>query len=199
MAVEGSAALAVVGDRPVTEQELRSALAAVRAGRWADLTRWPGSYWVAAASGQQRFVCGDLAMYYMLRGDGAAWATEASLLQRPLVPDLPWLAARLVAVEHHWPHRSPYEQIRIVPGGFGLLLAPGAPPQLVDVTGVEPVEELREGADLFGRVLTDAVQHRVRAAGRVVGADLSGGLDSSTAVVLAAEPWRERLTDHVSR
>ncbi|MFJ1885884.1 asparagine synthase-related protein [Streptomyces sp. NPDC088137] len=39
----------------------------------------------------------------------------------------------------------------------------------------------------FGQALTEAVQHRVRAADGVVGADLSGGLDSSTAVVLAAD------------
>ncbi|CAM3518636.1 asparagine synthase-related protein [Streptomyces albus] len=189
---EGPAALAVVGDCPVTEQELHAALAAVRAGHWGELTRWPGSYWVVASDGRQRFVCGDLAgiraVYYTLRGDeGAAWATEARLLGRPLVPDLPWLAARLTVGEHHWPHRSPYEEIRMVPGGFGLLLAPGAPPQLIDVSGITPVDELREGADRFGQVLTEAVQYRVRAAGGVVGADLSGGLDSSAAVVLAAD------------
>ncbi|MEV6058061.1 asparagine synthase-related protein [Streptomyces sp. NPDC052107] len=188
---EGSVALAVVGDCPVTEQELHAALAAVRAGQWGELTRWPGSYWVAAGNGRQRFVCGDLAgiraVYYTLRGDeGAAWATEARLLGRPLVPDLSWLAARLTVGEHHWPHRSPYEEIRMVPGGVGLLLAPGAPPQLIHVSGITPVDELREGADRFGQALTEAVQHRVRAAGGVVGADLSGGLDSSAAVVLAA-------------
>ncbi|MFD5326850.1 asparagine synthase-related protein [Streptomyces sp. NPDC127092] len=68
-----------------------------------------------------------------------------------------------------------------------MLLAPGAPPQLLDITGIEPVDELSVGAERFGRVLTDAVQHRVRAAGGRVGAYLSGGLDSSAAVVLAAE------------
>ncbi|MFF0966880.1 asparagine synthase-related protein [Streptomyces sp. NPDC003703] len=188
---EGPLALAVVGDCPVGEQELRAALVAVRVRRWDGLSRWPGSYWVVASDGRQRFVCGDLAgvraVYYTLRGgDGVAWASEARLLGRPLVPDLLWLAARLTAGEH-WPHRSPYEGIHMVPGGFGLRLAPGAPPQLVDVSGVEPVDELREGADRFGRALTEAVQYRVRTAGGVVGADLSGGLDSSAAVVLAAD------------
>ena len=187
---EGLVALAVVGDCPATEQELRGVLPAVRAGRWAELTRWPGSYWVVAASGRQRFVCGDLAgiraVYYTPHGEGTAWASEPALLGRPLVPDVPLLAARLAVGEHHWPHRSPYEQIRQVPGGFGLLLAPGALPQLVDIADITPVDELRAGAERFGRVLTDAVQHRVRAVGGVVGADLSGGLDSSAAVVLAA-------------
>lgn len=187
---EGPVCLAVVGDCPVTEQELRSALPAVQAGRWAELTRWPGSYWVLAASGGQQFVCGDLAgvraVYYTAHEEGTAWATEPGLLGRPLVPDLPHVAARLTAGEHHWPHRSPYERVRQVPGGSGMLVTPGAPPQLVDVRQVEPVGELREGAEEFGRALTDAVEHRVRAAGSVVGADLSGGLDSSAAVILAA-------------
>jgi asparagine synthase (glutamine-hydrolysing) len=189
---EGPLALAVVGDCPVTAQEMHAALGAVRAGRWVELTRWPGSYWVVADDGRQRFVCGDLAgvraVYYTLRGvEGTAWATEARLLGRPLVPDLPYLAARLAAGEHHWPHRSPYEEVALVPGGFGLLLPPGEPPQLIDITGITPVDELGEGAERFGRALTDAVQYRVRAAGGVVGADLSGGLDSSAAVVLAAD------------
>ncbi|MEU2670391.1 asparagine synthase-related protein [Streptomyces sp. NPDC007164] len=190
-AAEEPIALAIVGDCPATEKELHAALPAVRAGRWDALTRWPGSYWVVADDGRQRFVCGDLAglraVYCTLRGEQAAWATEAHLLGRPLVPDLPWLAARLAAGEHQWPHRTPYEGIRLVPGGFGVLLAPGAPPQLIGIAGIEPVDELREGADRFGQVLTDAVQHRVRTTGGVVGADLSGGLDSSAAVVLAAE------------
>ncbi|MFB7955838.1 asparagine synthase-related protein [Streptomyces sp. NPDC056045] len=188
---EGPVALAVMGDCPVTEHELRSMLPAVRAGRWAELTCWPGSYWVVADSGRQRFVCGDLAgiraVYYTPRQKEAVWASEPGLLGCPLVPDAPLLAARITAGEQHWPHCTPYEQIRIVPGGSGLLLAPGAPPQLVDIRCVEPVDDLREGAERFGRALTDAVQHRVRAAAGAVGADLSGGLDSSAAVVLAAD------------
>ncbi|NEW75000.1 asparagine synthase-related protein [Streptomyces rhizosphaericus] len=190
-AVDGPVALAVVGDCLATAQEVRDALPAVRAGRWGELSRWAGSYWVVADDGRQRFVCGDLAgiraVYYARGEERPQWATEPGLLGRPLVTDLPYLAARLAAGEHHWPHRSPYEEIRMVPGGFGLLLAPGAPPRLIDISGIEPVDDLREGADRFGRALTEAVQHRVRAAGGVVGADLSGGLDSSAAVMLAAE------------
>ncbi|MGW1433547.1 asparagine synthase-related protein [Streptomyces sp. NPDC002431] len=190
-ASEGLLTVAVVGDCPATEYELRNALPAVRAGRWVELTRWPGSYWVVASDGQQRFVCGDLsgirAVYYTPREGGTRWASEPGLLDQPLAPDLPLLVARLAAGEHHWPHRTPYEQILQVPGGFGLLLAPGAPLRLVDIAGVEPVSGLPEGAEGFGRALTDAVQHRVRGVDGMVGADLSGGLDSSAAVVLAAD------------
>ncbi|MFF5538535.1 asparagine synthase-related protein [Streptomyces cinerochromogenes] len=188
---QGPVALAVVGDCLATEQELRAVLPTVREGRWADLTRWAGSYWVVADNGRQRFVCGDLAgiraVYYTLRGEPTAWPTAARRLGRPLVADLTWLTARLAAGEQHWPHRTPYEEIRLVPGGFGLLLTPGAPPQLIDIRGVESVAEPRKGSERFGRAFTDAIQLRVRAAGGAVGADLSGGLDSSAAVVLAAD------------
>ncbi|MGI5341123.1 asparagine synthase-related protein [Streptomyces sp. CA-181903] len=187
---DGVAAVAVVGDCPAGQQELSAALPAVRAGRWAKLTRWPGSYWVIATGGRQQFVCGDLAgirtVYYTPGEHRTAWAGEPGLLGRPLVPDPLVLTARLAAGDQ-WPHRSPYEQVRQVPGGFGLLLVSGAPPQLVDLGDIEPVEELRDGAERFGRALTTAVRHRIRAADEVAGADLSGGLDSSTALVLAAD------------
>ncbi len=137
-------------------------------------------------------MCGDLAglrpLYYTLRGgEPMVWATRAPLLGFPLTPDLPLLAAQIATGTHHWPNRTPYAKVRRVPGGYGLLYAPGRPPHLVDLTDAEPAAGLREGAAGFGQALTDAVYHRVRAAGGKVGADLSGGLDSSTAVLLAAE------------
>lgn len=199
----GPVGLAVAGDCLAGEQELHVALAAVRAGRWGELTRWPGSYWVVADNGLQTFVCGDLAglraVYYTRRGEETAWASQASLLGRRLVPDLPLVAAWLTAGEQHWPHRTPYERIRQVPGGYGLLLTTGGPPQLIDITGVQPVDGPREGAARFGQVLTNAVQHRVRAAGGVVGADLSGGLDSSAAVMLAADAGRIHAVTYTDR
>ncbi|MFD6245588.1 asparagine synthase-related protein [Streptomyces roseolus] len=183
----GGAALAVAGDSPVTEEDLAGALDAVRAGRWEELTGWPGSYWVIADNGRERVVCGDLAglrpVYYTPDG---TWATDLRRLGKPLVPDLGLAAARIVAGSDHWPGRSPYEGIGLVPGGFALLLPAGREPRLVDVTAITPVEDLSVGAAQFGTALTRAVHYRVNAAGAPVGADLSGGLDSSAAVVLAA-------------
>ncbi|MFE6066663.1 asparagine synthase-related protein [Streptomyces sp. NPDC056525] len=187
-ATEGSATVTVVGDCPVGETELHRVLVAVRAGRWEDLTGWPGSYWVMAANERERFICGDLAglrpVYYTADG---TWATHLRLLKKRLVPDLALAAARVVAGSDHWPGRSPYEGINLVPGGHGLLLRVGQAPQLVDVTAIQPAEDLQSGAAQFGAALTQAVQYRVRAAGAMVGADLSGGLDSSAAVVLASQ------------
>ncbi|MGW6393323.1 asparagine synthase-related protein [Streptomyces sp. NPDC055103] len=190
-ATEGGAAVAVVGDCPVSEKELYGALAAVRAGRWEDLTGWPGSYWVIAGNERERFICGDLAglrpVYYTA---DVTWATDLRRLGKPLVADLALAASRIVAGSDHWPGRSPYEGISLVPGGFGLLLPAGQGPQLVDLTATIPVEDLQSGAARFGSALAQAVQYRVRAAGGTVGADLSGGLDSSAAVVLASRVGR---------
>ncbi|MER7951949.1 asparagine synthase-related protein [Streptomyces sp. NPDC096079] len=190
-AAEGAAAVAVIGDCPVGEKELHGALAAVRAGRWEELTGWPGSYWVIAGNERERFVCGDLAgrrpIYYTVDG---TWTTSLRRIGKPLTADLTLAAARIVAGSDHWPGRSPYEQISVVPGGCGLLLRTGQAPQLVDVAAIKPVEDLQSGAARFGSALTEAVQYRVSAAGATVGADLSGGLDSSAAVVLASQVGR---------
>ncbi|MEU8542257.1 asparagine synthase-related protein [Streptomyces sp. NPDC048717] len=149
--------------------------------------RLPGSYWVTADDGRARFACGDLAglrpVYYTPTGE---WATDVQCLGYRLVPDLALLAARIVA-GGHWPERSVYEGIGLVPGGYGLLLEPGQAPRLVDIKAIDPVPDLATGARRFGATLTQAVQERVRAAGTAVGADLSGGLDSSSAAILAAE------------
>ncbi|MFE0640131.1 asparagine synthase-related protein [Streptomyces sp. NPDC058877] len=186
-AVEGGAAVVVVGDCPVEEKELYGALASVRAGRWENLTGWPGSYWVVAGNEREQFVCGDLAglrpVYYTADG---TWATHLRRLGTPLVADLALAAARIVAGSDHWPDRSPYEGISLVPGGYGLLLRAGQVPQLLDIAAIRPVEDLPSGAAQFGSALAQAVQYRVKAAGGTVGADLSGGLDSSAAVVLAS-------------
>ncbi|MFK0120114.1 asparagine synthase-related protein [Streptomyces sp. NPDC090994] len=189
---DGQVRLAVLGDCGAGEHELAGMLAAVAAGRWEAVARWPGSYWVLAENRRHRFVCGDLAgvralFYTQHPVRGAVWATQPRLLQQQrLAADVPFLLARLVAGEQHWPQRTVYADVRQVPGGYGLLLADGVPPRLVDVTGIEPADGLRRGAGRLGQELTEAVQRRVRAAGGMVSADLSGGLDSSTAVVLAA-------------
>ncbi|MFJ5176043.1 asparagine synthase-related protein [Streptomyces griseoviridis] len=187
----GMSRLALLGDSAVDERGLAGALPAVAAGRWEELTRWPGSYWVIARNATAVFVCGDLAgirpVYYSPRGGPGRWATDSRRLGQPLVPDLPWLTAQLVVGAQHWPDRTPHEDVRLVPGGFGLLLTADGQLQIVDVSGIVKAADLRSGAAAFGQALTDAIRHRVVAADGRASADLSGGLDSSTAVLLAAE------------
>ncbi|WP_424893255.1 asparagine synthase-related protein [Streptomyces sp. XH2] len=185
--VDGPVRLTVVGECGATEEQLHAALGAVAAGQWVQLTRWPGSYWVIGDRPGERLVAGDLAglraVFYTVTGDTARWASRARDLADGS-PDLPLLAARLVATDH-WPDRSLYPGVRAVPGGQALLLTRGLV-RLIDVTAVPCRRSLDEGAPVFGQALTDAVALRMRSGPGPVGADLSGGLDSSTAVLLAA-------------
>ncbi|MEU2872999.1 asparagine synthase-related protein [Streptomyces olivoreticuli] len=187
-AADGPLQLMVVGECGATEEQLQEALGAVADGRWAELTAWSGSYWVIADRTGERLVCGDLAglraVFYTLTGDTVRWASRARDLTDGS-PDLPLLTARLVATDH-WPDRSPYPGVRAVPGGRALLLTRGGLVRLVDVTAVPGRRSFAEGAPVFGQALTDAVALRMRTGQGPVGADLSGGLDSSTAVLLAA-------------
>ncbi|MDT0449956.1 asparagine synthase-related protein [Streptomyces hesseae] len=186
-AVDGPIQLTIVGDCGATEEQLHLALGAVADGRWAELTTWTGSYWVIADRPGERLVGGDLAglraLFYRRTGEAVRWASRACDLADGS-PDLPLLAARLVATDH-WTDRSFYPDVRAVPGGQALLLTRG-PVRLIDVTAVPGRRSLDEGAPFFGQALTDAVALRMRSGAGPVGADLSGGLDSSTAVLLAA-------------
>ncbi|GAB3117744.1 lasso peptide isopeptide bond-forming cyclase [Streptomyces calidiresistens] len=199
---DGPLRLAVVGECGAEEAELHRALAAVAAGRWAELTTWAGSYWVIADRPGERLVCGDLAnvrgvFYTLTAHDEVRWATSPHLLasQTGAGVDLPLLAARTVAGEQHWPHHSPYTGVRAVPGGWGLHLTDDAV-RLVDVTAVPEPVGLWEGADRFGQAFNEAVALRMRAGEGPVGADLSGGLDSSTAVLLAARQGEVRAVTY---
>ncbi|MER8100983.1 asparagine synthase-related protein [Kitasatospora sp. NPDC094016] len=186
--------LAVAGDCGAEQTQLRAALDAVAAGRWAELTGWSGSYWVVAEQvGGSRFACGDLAGVRALwhardRVAGVVWASDPARLaaRTGASVDLELLAARLAVGGQHWPARSPWAGVQRVPGGWGLVLDRNGV-RLVDVRDVEPEEDLAAGAARLGEALRVAVQRRVRMAGGLVGADLSGGLDSSAAVLLAAE------------
>ncbi|MFE4973511.1 asparagine synthase-related protein [Kitasatospora sp. NPDC056651] len=193
-AADDRARLTVAGDCGADPAQLRAGLDAVAAGRWTELTGWAGSYWVVAERvGRCRFVCGDLAgvrgLWHGREGAaGVVWASDpgrlATRIGAPV--DLELLAAHLAVGGQHWPTRSRWAGVRRVPGGWGLLLDRSAV-HLVDVRGVEPQEDLVAGAARLGEALRVAVRRRTRLAGGMVGADLSGGLDSSAVVMLAAE------------
>ncbi|MCK8676162.1 asparagine synthase-related protein [Streptomyces lichenis] len=192
VAFDGRCRLVVAGDCGAGRAQLDQALRTVAEHRWTELTRWPGSYWIIAqAPDGTRFIAGDLAglrpVFLNRTGTGPLWGSDLGHLVRltgaPL--DLGLLTARITHGEQHWPHRTPYRGIELVPGGSAVVVREGEV-STVDVTGIEPVADLRSGAEAFGSALTRAVQRPVREAAEEVGADLSGGLDSGTAVLLAA-------------
>ncbi|MGW5019507.1 asparagine synthase-related protein [Streptomyces cacaoi] len=184
----------LAGDFPLPgPQARRRLLDAATAGRWEELTQLPGSYWVAAHdSAERQFVSGDLSgfrsIFYTSTGRGTAWSTSARHLAeaRGAAPDLPLLAARIAAGPQHWPDRTAWEGVRAVPGGCGLLLQPSAEPRLVDVTARRQGVPLDEGAPAFAGAVQSAVNWRLRAGDGTAGADVSGGLDSSSLAILAS-------------
>ncbi|AOT58136.1 asparagine synthase-related protein [Streptomyces rubrolavendulae] len=190
---DGPCRLTVTDDCGASRDELAQALTAVASHDWMRLTDWPGSYWVSAhAPDGTRFIAGDLAgtrpVYYTRHEHGdPTWAVHLGDLVEltGAAADLDLLVARLACGAQHWPHRTLYRGISLVPGGYGLVIARGEA-TVVDISGIRPAADLPAAAAAFGHVLTEAVQRPVRNAGVEVGADLSGGLDSATAVLLAA-------------
>jgi asparagine synthase (glutamine-hydrolysing) len=182
----------LAGDFPPPSEQGRLLLNAAVQHRWADLTRMRGSYWVFAQHGATAFVCGDVSgfrsIFYAESGPHTVWSTSARQLagHHSADPDLAMMAARLVAGPEHWPGHTVYQGVSAVPGGFGLLLDDGRR-ELVDVSGIVPSQSLAGGADAFGQALRRAVHWRMDTAGGPVGADVSGGLDSSSLAILAAE------------
>lgn len=191
-AADGPVHLAVVGSCGVADERiLRDALRHVRSGRWAELTRWPGSYWVIADDGQHTAVLTDVAgtrpVYLARTESGALWSTSASALARHIAAGVDFAAVvtRLVCptVAEVTRDETAYEGVRRVPGGHVLI---------TDRTGrhtITAYEEQRrlpfEDAALELReALLEAVTYRVKTAERLT-ADFSGGLDSTSLALLA--------------
>ncbi|MFF8617162.1 hypothetical protein [Streptomyces sp. NPDC015350] len=58
---QGTVSLAVVGDCGADDDQLTARLPAIRAGRWRELSWWPGSYLVIARNEATLVVLGELA------------------------------------------------------------------------------------------------------------------------------------------
>ncbi|MFJ6841320.1 asparagine synthase-related protein [Streptomyces griseoluteus] len=172
--------------------------AEVAAGRTGAIVSMGGSYWMAVHDERRRrsVVAGDLAemrgVFFASTERGAVWSTDASLLAQQLGrdPDVGLLAAQItVGSVGLWPHRSLWSGVERVPGGFALVLDErGA--RTVDVRPRSNGRTLEQGAEEVGAALWGAAQGYARTAGSRVSADLSGGLDSSTVVIAAAEVSR---------
>ncbi|MGV9306853.1 MULTISPECIES: albusnodin/ikarugamycin family macrolactam cyclase [unclassified Nonomuraea] len=190
--------LAVAGDCYASQRQLDAALVAVRAGRWRELTGWPGSYWVAATDGVKTVVIGDVAgvrpVYYARRGDDIVWAAEAGLLAAHTGADIDltsviaWMAAP--TVPELAGHTTVYRGVARVPAGRLLELPTGA------VVDYEPATcASHDPADAryeLRHALTSSVEARAAAHPRL-SADLSGGVDSTCVAAAAAHASPRRL------
>lgn len=187
---DGQSTLAVIGECGADDDHLKHALPAVRARRWRELTRWPGSYLVVARSGETLAVIGDLAgqhpVYYRTDATGTWWSTAASALAAldgaPV--DATALAAHLAFGQPDvLADRSLFRGVKRVPGGRLLLIRPDAVWAERYEPATFPPIELRQQAPMVRAALAEAVAARI--GDRPVSADLAG-LDSTTLACLAA-------------
>ncbi|MER7179449.1 asparagine synthase-related protein, partial [Streptomyces hyaluromycini] len=194
LVANGEVGALVAGTCRASDHEIGRVAGLVAQGRTSAITTLDGSYWMAVTDAGRRrtVVAGDLAetraVYTADTERGPVWATDAARLAAQLGrgPDLRLLAAQVaVRSAGHWPHRSVWEGIERVPGGHALVLEHGAA-RTVDVRPRPDGRTMEEGAEEVGAALWAAAQAHARGAGEQVSADLSGGLDSSTAVLAAA-------------
>ncbi|MFJ8764673.1 albusnodin/ikarugamycin family macrolactam cyclase [Streptomyces clavifer] len=188
---DGPVSLAVIGDCGADNDQLAARLPAVRAGRWRELTRWPGSYLAIARNGAMLAVLGDLAgqhpVYWRCHDGTVWWATSALALAAldgaPVDPTA--LAAHLALAQPDvLGQRSLLRCVNRVPGGQLLLADPsGTRTVRFEPTAYEDVD-LPVAAATVRAALGEAVATRLD--GRPVSADLAG-LDSTTLACLAAQ------------
>ncbi|WP_176482142.1 asparagine synthase-related protein [Streptomyces albidoflavus] len=184
----------VAGDCRASIREIIDTAATVCEGRYEAASAMGGSYWLVVhdAARSRTIVAGDLAevraVFYARTPQGVVWATRADLLAEltGASPDLDMLAAQIaVGTAEHWPDRSVWRGVSRVAGGNVLVLNGGSA-KTVDARPTQRVGSIEEGAAAVGEALWRATQAHARSAGGRVSADLSGGLDSSTAVVAAS-------------
>ncbi|MEU0083137.1 lasso peptide isopeptide bond-forming cyclase [Streptomyces sp. NPDC006274] len=192
----GSAAIAVVGCCPVDAAELER-----RAGRLRDLAELdalartlPGSFHlVAALDGQLRIqgtASGLRLVFHATVGGVQVASTSADTLAAAVgaEPDEDQLAVRLLwPVPHPLAETSIWRGVTAVPPEDALIVAPDgrAVRRSRWWTPPEPVQALSDGASVARSALAEAVRARTDQGG-VVSCDLSGGLDSTSLLFLAA-------------
>ncbi|MEV0598499.1 albusnodin/ikarugamycin family macrolactam cyclase [Streptomyces sp. NPDC050315] len=190
---EGKLRLAVIGSCYADDRQLHDGLRAASSGQWSALTRWPGSYWAIADDGWLTAVLTDVAgtrpVYFTEHAGRTHWSTSARALADRVgaAVDHATVTARLLCptVPEITGSGTAFQGIRRLPGGHALVvdrqgrhsLHSYEEPRLLSFT--DAASELREA-------LVTAVTSRARAAERLT-ADFSGGLDSTSLVLLAAD------------
>ncbi|WP_160159366.1 asparagine synthase-related protein [Streptomyces sp. SLBN-118] len=180
-----------MGNCYATERQLRDGLHAARSGQWSALTAWPGSYWVVAANGATTSVITDVAgtrpVYFFETPERTHWSTSARALACRVGAELDHasVTARLVCptVPEVTEDGTAFAGVRRLPGGHVLI---------IDNDGRHSIEEYEapqtlsftEAAAELREALVAAVTSRAQAAGKLT-ADFSGGLDSTSLVLLA--------------
>ncbi|MFD7713179.1 asparagine synthase-related protein [Streptomyces sp. NPDC059786] len=200
----GDRRCAVIGTSSTTAPDLSARMKGVRDATDLERVLRPvhGSFHVVAVLDGHGYARGSAfggrRLYWTTAGDTTVYADRAHTLARltAAVPDPAQLAARLAVP--HLPHplagAAMWTGVHTVPPGHALRTDPGGRTRTA-AWWRPPAAELppAEGATHLRRALRDAVALRVRS-GRVLAADLSGGMDSTALCFLAAEAGARLVT-----
>lgn len=200
--VHGDVCLLIVGDCLLGDQSRAAALdSAAREGDLDRVTTWPGAFSAIIVRRDTVTAYADpsdqFPLYYSQRGDETLVAADPAALAaaHDREPDPVTAAAHIACptVYPLWRGRSHYEGIGRVPAGGRLRARAGAiEVEPGDAALPLPGRSLEEGAAALRAALLAAV--RARCEGRLVAADFSGGLDSTSIAFLAAASAQAPVT-----
>lgn len=186
--------LFVVGCCTTPMAELPDVARRLARGDTAALAAVDGSRVVIAVRPDDVLAVGDLAgqcpVFYANSGRGVLLGSDARLLAdeigAPLDPG--WLAARMIlpSASDVWWEGSPWQQVRALRPGWTLRVTTTRATAVRGAHLDQPSVDLGTGAAALQAALHRAISSRMAGA-RLPTADLSGGMDSSSVVALAAQ------------
>jgi asparagine synthase (glutamine-hydrolysing) len=189
--LEHSASLTVFGACHATNEQLEVGLRRTLQGDARHVRMWPGRYLAVVERSSELVACGDLSgitkVYWTKLPDGWLWSTAASTLNPETGSDLDWGVLLAEIVAGGFPRflgRTPFRGVTVVPKGSLLRLSSlGA--SVERWYKPDLAYNFEAGAERFNDALFDSLRCRA-AMTDVWSCDFSGGVDSSTLVVLAS-------------
>lgn len=185
--------LYIFGQCLATDTELREA---VLSGRFERLLSWPGTYTTVIVNDTETVVVSDIAgkqpIYFQEVSGGCLWSSAITPLAafNRQKPDLSVLVADMAVTGIPLGSSLPFSDIHSVPPGFALHIQQH---QVSLRQWYQPWHEatFHQTAARLRKRLLDSVERRVVTYGDV-SSDFSGGMDSTTLVVLATQ-WQRRV------
>jgi asparagine synthase (glutamine-hydrolysing) len=194
-----TAYMVVIGECLATDTELEQELHHNNLNR---LLAWPGTYTIVIVSPTETIVVSDLAgkqpIYFMRTATGYWWSSAITPLAaygRTSV-QLANLVAPMVVTNVPFGSDLPFPGIEVVPPGFALRMK-GDTAILQKWYEPWPRATFTQTVERLRQTLVDSVERRI-ARYKVVSSDFSGGLDSTTLALLAAQA-NQRHRSHLLR
>ena len=194
----------IIGDIFEKEKRIQSIITDVCTNNVCDftpLTRLSGNYNLIIQDKQNLYLFSDMAslspIYYAVTDEFVIYSSNSLVIQQLLKAKLDdkWLASYLLCagMTDFIHNSSPFLGVKCVPPCHFLLLSPDGIrlKKYYIVTEKEKGIGLAEAAELFRDSLCTSVQNRVQQCDQI-SSDLSGGLDSTTLSLIAADALAEK-------